>query len=155
MHSDVNKGKYKKLLPTVENDVIVVGGRVERWLCSTWNREKFILLPAKHQFSWLVAEKAHIESGHLAVESTIARIRSKYWIIGVRRMVRSIIGRCKLCKLRFKKLETQRMSALPIERIKPSPPFRNIGLDYFGPFEIKGEVRKRVRGKVLWHLIRL
>ena len=147
MHSDVKKGRYKKLLPTVENGVIVVGGRVERWLCSTWNREKFILLPAKHQLSWLIAEKAHIDSGHLAVESTIARIRSKYWIIGVRRMVRSIIGRCKLCKLRFKKLETQRMSTLPIERIKPSPPFQNIGLDYFGPFEVKGEVQKRVRGK--------
>jgi len=147
MHFDVKKGKYKKLVPTFEDGVIVVGGRAERWLCSTWNREKFILLPAKHQFSWLVAEKAHIESGHLAVESTIARIRSKYWIIGVRRMVRSIIGRCKLCKLRFKKLESQRMSPLPIERIKPSPAFQNTGLDYFGPFEVKGEVQKRVRGK--------
>ena len=81
------------------------------------------------------------------MESTIARIRSKYWIIGVRRMVRSIIGRCKLCKLRFKRLESQRMLTLPIERIKPSPPFQSTGLDYFGPFEVKGEVQKRVRGK--------
>ena len=39
------------------------------------------------------------------------------------------------------------MSPLPIERIKPSSPFYNIGIDYFGPFEIKGEVQKRVRGK--------
>ena len=44
MQLDVKKGKYKKLAPTFEDGMIVVGGRVERWLCSTWNREKFILL---------------------------------------------------------------------------------------------------------------
>ena len=39
------------------------------------------------------------------------------------------------------------MSPLPIERLKPTPPFQNVGLDYFGPFEVKGEVQKRIRGK--------
>ena len=62
-------------------------------------------------------------------------------------MVRSIIERYKVCRLKFKKMRPQRMSTLPIERLKPSPPFQNIGLDYFGPFEIRGEVQKRVRGK--------
>ena len=147
MHSELENGKYKRILPTVEDGIIVVGGRAERWLYSTWNREKFVLLPEKHPFSWLVAQRAHIDSGHLALESTVARIRSKYWIIGVRRMVRTIVGRCKTCKLKFKRLESQKMSPLPIERIKPSPAFQHVGLDYFGPFEIKGEVQKRVRGK--------
>ena len=39
------------------------------------------------------------------------------------------------------------MSPLPVERLKPSPPFMYVGVDYFGPFEIKGEVQQRVRGK--------
>ena len=39
------------------------------------------------------------------------------------------------------------MSPLPEERLRPSPPFSHVGIDYFGPFEIKGEVQKRVRGK--------
>ena len=145
MSSDM--GRYKKLLPTMENGIIVVGGRAERWIYSTWNKEKFILLPAKHRLSWLIAEREHIGTGHLAVESTVAIIRSKYWIIGVRKIVKSIIGRCRTCKLKFKMLASQRMSPLPIERIKPSPAFQNVGLDYFGPFEVKGEVQKRVRGK--------
>ena len=38
----------------------------------------------------------------------------------------------------------QTMSPLPIERLKPSPAFNNVGLDYFGPFEAKGEVQQRV-----------
>jgi len=106
-----------------------------------------ILLPAIRHFSWLIAEKAHIDSGHLAVEATIARIRTKYWVIGVRKMVRSIIGKCKICKFKLKKMQSQRMLTLPNERLKPRRPFQNIGLDYFGPFEIRGEVQKRVRGK--------
>ena len=57
LHLDVNQGKYKELLPTVENGIIVVGGRAERWISSTWNREKFILLPVKHHSSFLVVEK--------------------------------------------------------------------------------------------------
>ena len=142
-----NMNKYKKLLPALENGIIVVGGRAEKWLYSTWNKEKFVLLPAKHRLSWLIAERSHRESGHLGVESTVAMIRSKYWIVGVRRIVRSIIGRCKSCKLKFKRMSSQRMSPLPIERIKPSPAFQNVGLDYFGPFEVKGEIQKRVRGK--------
>ena len=39
------------------------------------------------------------------------------------------------------------MCPLPIERIKPSPAFSNVAIDYFGPFAIKGEVQRRVRGK--------
>ena len=61
--------------------------------------------------------------------------------------MRSIIGRCRTCKLKFKRMSSQRISPLPIERIKPSPAFQNVGLDYFGPFEVKGEIQKRVRGK--------
>ena len=39
------------------------------------------------------------------------------------------------------------MSPLPIERLKPSPAFLYIAVDYFGPFIIRGEVQKRTRGK--------
>ena len=39
------------------------------------------------------------------------------------------------------------MGVLPIERLQPSPPFFTTSVDYFGPFIIRGEVQKRVRGK--------
>ena len=95
----------------------------------------------------LIAEQEHVNIGHLALESTIAKIRAIYWIIGVRKIVKEVINRCRLCKEKFKMLSSQKMSPLPIERLKPSPPFQNVGLDYFGPFEVKGEVQKRTRGK--------
>ena len=75
---EIEAGKHKKLLPTMEDGILVVGGRAERWIQSTWHKQKFILLSGKHHFSKLIAEKEHVDVGHLALESMIARIRSKY-----------------------------------------------------------------------------
>ena len=36
-------------------------------------------------------------------------------------MVRAIVARCKICKLKFKKLQSQKMSTLPVERLKAKP----------------------------------
>jgi hypothetical protein len=95
----------------------------------------------------VITLQEHEAIGHLAAESTIAKIRSKYWILGVRKLVNSIISKCRICKEKFKKLASQRMSPLPVERIRPSPPFQNVGVDYFGPKIIKGEVQKRICDK--------
>ena len=147
VHEELDKTKYKKLLPSIENGIVMVGGRTEGWMDASWNSRKFILLPNKHRLSYLIALQEHEASGHLAKESTVAKIRSKYWIVGVRKIVNSIISKCRKCKEKFKMLAGQRMSSLPIERMRPSPPFYSVGIDYFGPFAIKGEVQKRIRGK--------
>ena len=39
------------------------------------------------------------------------------------------------------------MGQLPIEQIQPSSPFWTVGVDFFGPYTIRGEVQKRIRGK--------
>ena len=39
------------------------------------------------------------------------------------------------------------MAPLPIARLKPAPAWHYISLEYFGPFDTKGEVNKRDRGK--------
>ena len=147
IHVDIQSKKYIKLQPIISNDIIYVGGRTERWMEATWNKQKFILLPKQHRLSYLIALYEHKNCGHLASESTIAIIRSKYWIVGVKNIVKSIISKCGHCKRKFKKMEQQIMSPLPIERLKPSPAFLNVGVDYFGPYSIKGEVQQRIRGK--------
>ena len=147
MHEDVRRGRYVKLLPKVQDGLLVVGGRTERWVEATWNKQEFVLLPKEHRLSNLIAVHEHIKGGHLGVASTVSLISSKYWIIGVTKLVNKIIYKCVGCKRKFKRRAEQIMSPLPIERIKPSPPFLNIGVDYFGPYEIKGEVQKRTRSK--------
>ena len=136
-----------KLCPMEENGIILVGSRTERWNSCTWNRQKFILLPKDNRISFLIARHKHSSGGHLGIDSTISKIRSKYWIIGIRRMVKSIIQDCVVCKEKLKVTMKQVMSTLPIERLKPCPAFSNVGVDYFGPFEAKGEVQQRVTRK--------
>ena len=140
-------GDNMKLRPTYENGIIVVGGRTERWMQATWNQQKFILLPKNHAISRLIMWYEHVKGGHLGVAASIAKVRSIYWILGINKTMKAMISNCVKCKRMRLNMCSQIMSPLPIERIQPNPSFTNIGVDYFGPFKIKGEIQKRVRGK--------
>ena len=147
---DIQSKRLKKLHPQHnEDDIIVVGGRIERWREATWNQQFFVLLPGKHRVSLLIARYEHAMGGHLGRDSTISKIRSKYWILGIRALVENIIEKCTLCKLKLQKMQEQQMAPLPPERLllKPSPGFTFVMTDYFGPFEVSGEVQKRIRSK--------
>ena len=51
---DIQAGKFVRLCPKYKDGFIVVGGRAERWMQATWNRQEFILLPHNHRFSQLI-----------------------------------------------------------------------------------------------------
>ena len=114
----------------------------------TWNLQKFLLHPANHRLSHLIAEDIHSRIGHLGVSSTVSAIRAQYWIPGIHKLVKRIRKNCFTCKRKFHVTEKQQMGNQQIERLKPVPPFTNVGIDYFGPFTVKGEVQKRIHGKV-------
>ena len=117
-------------------------------MAATWNRQYFVLLPKDHRLSYLIALHEHSFTGHLGVESTIAKIRSKFWIIGIHKTVKSIISRCVKCKLKFKRFTEQKMSPLPIETIKHHQYFTMLAstiLDHSLPKErSKNELEARV-----------
>lgn len=50
-----------------------------------------------------------------------AQSRSRFWIISVPTMVKSICNKCVKCRKKFRKLCGQSMKDLPIERLQPSP----------------------------------
>ena len=144
---DVQDGKYRRLCPKIREDaIIVVGGRAERWLEMSYNNHKVVLLPYKHHFSRLYAEYVH-NQGHLGVAATTSKIRSRFWIVNLHKLTRSIKYNCVTCRKLEKELAGQMMGKLPEERLKPAPPWYCTGVDLFGPFVTRGEVQKRVRGK--------
>jgi hypothetical protein len=143
----LNLKSLKRLQPAIEGGLVMVGGRTERWMQATWNRQKFVLLPKNHEISWLIARFCHEAGGHLGLLASVAKVRSTYWIMGIHRIMRTIISKCVKCRKKLMSMCGQIMSPLPIERLKPSPPFTNICIDYFGPYAIRGEVQKRIRGK--------
>ena len=89
----------------------------------------------------------------MGIAGSIAKVRGKYWILGLARLMSNIVATCVKCKRKLSKTNEQVMSPLPVERLQPCPPFTNVCVDYFGLFQVKGEVQKRVCGKAYGVLI--
>ena len=147
IRKDVTEGRFKRLNPQLnEEGIYIVMGRMEYWFEHTYNNKGLILLPSDHRFSVLYALYIHNLS-HLGIASIVSKIRRRIWIVKLSKIVKKIRFNCATCKKLDKKLGEQIMSPLPMERLKPYPPFFNTCLDLFGPLEIKGEVNKRSKGK--------
>ena len=72
----------------------------------------------------------------MGTEYVLANLRAQgKWLS--RKWVKSVIHDCFVCKRHFSKPLEQKMALLPVERIKPSPPFTYTGVDCFGPLIIK------------------
>ena len=138
--------KLKRLCPKLRSDgIIVAGTRDVEW--HTYDELQLILLPYDHCISRLYAECIHREEGHLGVMSTTSKIRSRVWITNLPKLVRSIKNKCLICKKKNKIFEYQCMGPLPDEKLNPAPAWHTISIDFFGPMKIRGEVKKRSRGK--------
>ena len=87
------------------------------------------------------------EVDHYGIESTLAKLQTKFWIPTVRKLIRSVKEKCTYCRRLKKVTEGQIMGQLPPERLKPSPPFMNTALDLFGPFMVKDTVKRRTKRK--------
>ena len=86
----------------------------------------------------LILQHIHQEVGHCGRNYMLAVLREKYWIPQANSAVRRIISKCTVCRRLNAKAGRQKMADLPEDRLQPDqPPFTNVGVDFFGPFEIK------------------
>ena len=107
----------------------------------TYDHQEFILLPYNHQFTKLHAEHIHDNYYHMGagasrkfhsdISSTIAKIRSCYWVTNLTNLNKSICHKCIRCKIDNQKVEKQSMGKLPVERLKPNSGWSNTSLDFF------------------------
>jgi hypothetical protein len=89
LETDVKPETMKKLGVIEKDEVKIIGSRLEGWMEDTYNDKNPVLLSAKSKFAQLYAVKIHNE-GHLGVSAVVSKIRSRFWIIGARQMVKSI-----------------------------------------------------------------
>ena len=129
------------------NGILVVGAsRLAVWNPLGIHSSLPILLPKGHRLTILAMREAHVR-GHRGRDGTLATFRTKFWTSGGPKLAKKIRDECQLCKLREAKAIQQEMGGLPLERLKPAPPFSFTMLDLFGPYYLRGEVQKRVTGK--------
>ena len=129
-----------KLDPFLDEDGILhVGGRLRQFPSSanTVLCANPILIPHRHIVTQLIASHYHCIA-HLGTEWVVGNIRSVFWITHARSVVSTIGRSCVVCKKKFARPASQKMSDLPASRIEPYlPPFTHTGIDCFGPFHVK------------------
>ena len=127
----------QKLHPIYVDGVLRVGGRLENADVS-YDLKHPVILPKDSRFTELVIQHSHHLLGHAGASHTWANIRSRYWIVKGGAAVRHCIGNCLLCKRRNSPVGKQFMADLPTSRLQvDKPPFSHVGVDYFGPFQVK------------------
>jgi len=93
-----------------------------------------IILSHKHALAEMIVPHYHGKKKHQNLEPTISEIRTRFWITNLRRVLRSVMASCNVCKLRRVRPIPPFMSSLPEDRLEPNGwPFKYTGLDYFGP----------------------
>lgn len=88
--------------------------------------------------SQLIYRHIHYQLGHARRNHMLYRLRQKYWVINANSVARKILSQCTVCRRYRGKLGEQKMSDLPEERVVPdNAPFTNVGVDYFGPLDVR------------------
>ena len=126
-----------KLDPCLEDDLLRVGGRLSRAALPEEVKHPLILTKDQH-ISTLILRHIHQQLGHSGRNHTLSKLRRKYWITKAPSAIRKVINDCWTCRLRTARAGEQKMADLPLERTLPDlPPFTSVGVDFFGPIEVK------------------
>ncbi|XP_051159838.1 uncharacterized protein LOC127280693 [Leptopilina boulardi] len=143
--------KISALTPELDdNGLMIVNGRIDSIVGTNVNCHP-IILDGKHPITRLLLEYYHIEMKHGNIQTVINEIRQKFWVTGLRNVLKSIRTKCKLCKLRREKPKTPRMGMLPeVRTAYHERPFTNCGLDYFGPLYVTVGRRREKRWGALF-----
>ena len=94
-----------------------------------------IILRKQSHFTRLIILNAHEEAKHHGVETTLARIRTEYWIIEGRKSVKQILRKCVVCiRVQGLPMRAPPSQDLPEFRVNYSGhAFQATWLDFAGP----------------------
>ena len=118
-----------------------------------------IYLSRKSPIVPLIIVDAHKSLLHGGVDLINCYIRQKIWIPKSRKLIRNVIfhnplTKCLICtKFKCKPYEYPRAPELPKFRSSGELAFSNVGIDYFGPFNVKGLESKKVWGAIFTCLL--
>lgn len=149
---EINKAsRIIKIQPFLdENKILRASGRVTNVKGFEFNNNP-IVLDAKHPATRSLIADYHRRFFHANHDSVVNELRQKFYIVGLRNALRSLISKCLICKLRRGKPQAPKMAALPAGRLAyRERPFSHCGIDYFGPMFVKIGRRREKRWGVLF-----
>ena len=125
--------------------IIRCQGRLARSLLS-YETKHPILLRKEHHITTLIIWDCHKGVLHNGTKETLQELRSRFWIVQGRQLVKKIIRRCVLCKrIQGASYGTPKQGPLPEFSVKEEDAFSSIGIDFAGPLFVRepsGESKK-------------
>ena len=108
--------------------------------------QKFTIFGAKHQIilpktdhvTNLIVENYHLLSRHSVRKFVLSLAREKFWSINASSVIRRALSKCVDCRRHQGPVCEQKIADLPVDRLTPGrPPFTSVGIDCFGPFQVR------------------
>ena len=134
-----NNSKIKSLSPFLDsNNILRAGGRYGKADYLSFNMRYPIILPgSKDESIKSLIVHYHEMNKHCSRTQTFSLLRLRYFILGGKTSIGSVINRCASCQMLWKNPPVQRLGDLPEDRITIAAPFEVSGLDIFGHFNIR------------------
>ena len=127
-----------------QDGIVRCKGRLEYSKLRPDARDRIILLKG-HPLTLLQVQECHTRVLHSGVRSTLAELRTTFWVTKGRQVVKYVLNRWVVCKMEGKSLGPPPTASLPDFRVNKAPPFSKTGVDFAGPSFVKdksNEMRK-------------
>ncbi|XP_055589878.1 uncharacterized protein LOC129742057 [Uranotaenia lowii] len=128
-----------KLSPCLDqNDIIRLESRIVAASYASFDARYPIVLPKQHRVTQLIVEDYHDKFLHANKEMVVNELRQRFHIGNLRNLVKQVSKECLWCKVRKPQIAMPRMAPLPKARLQAFVrPFTFVGLDYFGPMNVR------------------
>ena len=95
--------------------------------------EKHPIILPRDQVTTLLVRFQRAILKHAGVTTLLSSLRTSYWIIGLRRLAKSVVSSCVFCRKVSARACSQPAAPLPEFRVSKAPPFTVTGVDFAGP----------------------
>ena len=140
---------WKKQLMLFEDDsgILRCRGRIDNAVNLPYSTKHPILLPNNHPLTTLYIHQANARVLHNDMKETLTELRSRFWVIKGRSVVKRILHNCYTCRrYEGKPYTVPPPPPLPAFRVREAPPFSGTGVDFAGPLYVNhpGEAQSKV-----------
>ncbi|XP_055605793.1 uncharacterized protein LOC129753966 [Uranotaenia lowii] len=135
----VSNSPLIRLSPCLDQDNIIrLESRIVAASYASFDTRYPIVLPKQHRVTQLILEDYHDKFLHANREMVVNEVRQRFHIGNLRSLVKRISKECLRCKVRKPRILMPRMAPLPKARLQAFVrPFTFVGLDYFGPLNVR------------------